>query len=152
MRYLTLFFALALSTSACDKGLTYEQQLQKDIADIEKYLQKRGIVAESTASGLHYIITEPGSGGHPTLSSKITVNYTGKLLKNEKQFESTNGTPVTMHLRDLIEGWKEGIPLLQKGGKGTFYIPSALAYGPYGSGSVPANAPLIFDIELVNFQ
>lgn len=75
----------------------------------------------------------------------------GKLLKNEKIFDQTTGSPVSFPLQNLIEGWQEGIPKLKKGGKGTFFIPSALGYGPYGSGDIPANAPLIFEIELVNF-
>ncbi|MDO8368769.1 MAG: FKBP-type peptidyl-prolyl cis-trans isomerase [Saprospiraceae bacterium] len=137
---------------SCEKGLTDEQQLQADIDDIKKYLADHNLTAESTASGLHYIITAPGSGAHPTISNTVTVNYVGKLLKNEKVFDQTNGTPVSFPLSNLIEGWQEGIPLLKKGGKGTFFIPSALGYGPSGSGSaIPANAPLIFEIELVNF-
>ncbi len=150
MRYL-LFALLGLSFFSCDKGLTVEQQLQADIEKIKDYLSANNLTAESTPSGLHYIITVPGTGGHPNSSSTVTVNYLGKLLKNEKVFDQTNGTPVSFALQNLIEGWKEGIPLLQKGGKGTFFIPSALGYGPYGSGGIPANAPLIFEIELVDF-
>lgn len=150
MRYL-LFTLFSFLFFSCDKGLTVEQQLQADIEKIKDYLADNNLTAESTPSGLHYIITEPGSGGHPSANSTVTVNYTGKLLKNEKVFDQTDGGPVTFPLRNLIEGWQEGIPLLQKGGKGTFFLPSVLGYGPEGSGSIPANAPLIFDIELVDF-
>lgn len=140
-----------LSLFSCDKGLTPAQQLQEDIGKIQDYLADRNLTAQSTASGLHYIITETGTGGHPSATSNVTVNYVGKLLKNENIFDQTTGTPRTFALTGLIEGWQEGIPLLKKGGKGTFFIPSALGYGPYGSGDIPANAPLIFEIELVNF-
>ena len=150
MRYLSMLLFGMLFFS-CKDGLTPEQQLQADIGKIEDYLNEHNLVAESTASGLHYIITTPGTGGHPSASSTVTVNYVGKLLKNEKIFDQTTGTPVTFPLQNLIEGWQEGIPKLKKGGKGTFFIPSALGYGPYGSGDIPANAPLIFEIELVNF-
>jgi len=151
MRYLLLtFFGIALFS--CEKGLTPEQQLQADIEKIENYLADKNLTAESTASGLHYVITEPGTGNHPGANSTVTVNYVGKLLKNEKIFDQTTGSPATFPLQNLIEGWKEGIPLLKKGGKGTFFVPSALGYGPYGSGGdIPANAPLIFEIELVTF-
>jgi FKBP-type peptidyl-prolyl cis-trans isomerase FkpA len=151
MRYL-LFLSFGLLLFSCKEGLTVEQQLQSDIEKIKDYLNDRNLTAESTASGLHYIITAPGSGGHPSSSSTVTVNYTGKLLKDEKVFDQTNGTPATFPLQNLIEGWQEGIPLLQKGGKAMFFIPSALGYGPYGKGDIPANAPLIFDIELVGFK
>lgn len=151
MRLFFLSFLL-LSLAACDKGRTPEQQLQADIAKIENYLADRNLEATATPSGLHYIITEEGSGGNPNINSTVTVNYIGKLLKNENVFDQTTGTPRTFPLKNLIDGWKEGIPLLKKGGKGTFFVPSALGYGPFGSGSIPGNAPLIFDIELVDFQ
>jgi FKBP-type peptidyl-prolyl cis-trans isomerase FkpA len=151
MRYL-LFTFLGLALFSCKEGLTPEQQLQSDIEKIQNYLADRNLTAESTASGLHYIITEPGTGNHPGSTSTVTVNYVGKLLKNEKVFDETTGTPRTFPLQNLIAGWQEGIPLLKKGGKGTFFVPSALGYGPFGSGGdIPANAPLIFEIELVDF-
>lgn len=151
MRY-TLLTLLAVSLLSCEKSLTYDQQLQADVAKIKEYLAERNLNAEETASGLHYIITQPGSGGHPNASSTVTVNYVGKLLKNETVFDQTTGTPRSFPLANLIKGWQEGIPLLKRGGKGTFYVPSGLGYGPQGSGnSIPANAPLIFEIELVNF-
>ena len=151
MRYL-LFALCGLAFFSCEKGLTDEQQLQADIEDIKNYLADHNLIAESTPSGLHYIITTPGTGGHPTISNTVTVNYIGKLLKNEKVFDQTSGTPITFLLSKLIQGWQEGIPLLKKGGKGTFFIPSALGYGPQGAGGdIPANAPLIFEIELVDF-
>lgn len=141
-----------LSLFSCEKGLTDEQQLQADIKKIEQYIADHHLTAQSTDSGLHYIITEPGTGGHPSISNNVTVRYVGKLLKNEKIFDQTSGNnTVTFALNSVIQGWQEGVPLLQKAGKGTFFIPSALAYGPYGSGDIPANAPLIFEIELVNF-
>ena len=151
MRYLLFVFATLLFLS-CEKGLTDEQQLQADIKKIKDYLADHNLTAQSTASGLHYIITAPGTGGHPKLTSMVSVNYIGKLLKNENVFDQTTGTPRTFLLGNLIEGWQEGIPLLQKGGKGTFFVPSALGYGPSGyGGDIPANAPLIFEIELVDF-
>ncbi len=150
MRYFT-FALFALLLFSCEKGYTPAQQLQVDIEKIENYLSDHHLTAQSTASGLHYIITEAGTGGHPSASSNVKVNYIGKLLKNEQVFDQTKGTPVTFPLSNLIQGWQEGIPLLQKAGKGTFFVPSALGYGPYGSGSIPANAPLIFEIELVDF-
>ena len=150
MRY-TLLLLSGLFFFSCDKGRTPEQQLQYDIEKIQEYLADHNLTAESTASGLHYIITQEGTGGHPSISSTVKVNYIGKLLKNEKVFDETNGTPVTFELKMLIAGWQEGILLLKKGGKGTFFIPSALGYGPFGSGDIPGNAALIFEIELVDF-
>jgi len=52
----------------------------------------------------------------------------------------------------VIPGWQQAIPLLKKGGKGTFIIPSGLAYGPRGAGgTIKPNSVLIFDVELIDF-
>ncbi|MFN0216723.1 MAG: FKBP-type peptidyl-prolyl cis-trans isomerase [Saprospiraceae bacterium] len=150
MRFL-LFTLFSLVLFSCEKGLTVQQQLQADIGKIEDYLSKNNLVAQSTASGLHYIISVPGSGGHPSLSSKVKVNYVGKILNTGDIFDQTTGTPREFKLNEVIQGWQEGIPLLKRGGKGIFLIPSALGYGPYGSGSIPGNTPLIFDVELIDF-
>lgn len=150
MRFL-LLSVFTLILFACEKGRTPEQQLQYEIEKIQEYLSDRNLTAQSTPSGLHYIITKEGTGGQPTINSTVKVNYVGKLMKDESIFDQTNGTPISFKLSNLIEGWQEGIPFLKRGGKGTFYIPSALGYGPYGSGSIPGNATLIFEIELVDF-
>lgn len=150
MRFL-LFPLFSLLLFACEKGRTPEQQLQYEIEKIQEYLSDRNLIAQSTPSGLYYIITKEGSGGHPNSNSTVKVNYVGKLMKNESIFDQTNGTPISFKLSNLIEGWQEGIPFLKREGKGTFYIPSALGYGPYGLGDIPGNATLIFEIELVDF-
>ena len=49
----------------------------------------------------------------------------------------------------MIQGWDIGIPLFKEGGKGTLLIPSPMGYGPRDMGTIPANAVLEFDIELV---
>ena len=152
MRSTILFLALmGLTFFACkDKGLSPEEQLQEDITKIEQYLNDKGLTAQSTSSGLHYIITKEGTGGHPTLQSTVKVKYKGYFLDGAI-FNDSGSDVITFPLTDLIAGWQEGIPLLQKGGKGTFLLPSALAYGPSGKGSIPPNTPLVFEIELVSF-
>ncbi len=150
LSYATLFFGLAFIVGCIPDPISAEEQLGMDTKKIKAYLADNNLVAESTASGLHYIIEEEGTGGHPNLNSEVTVNYKGYLL-NGKVFDQTNTTPVTFPLKNLILGWQQGIPLLQKGGKGKFFLPSGLGYGRQATGSIPANSVLIFEIELVNF-
>lgn len=146
-----LFLAISLTTGCLDDPISPEEQFNKDIEKIENYLDENGLTAQSTASGLHYIIELEGTGEHPASNSTVTVNYAGYLL-NGNEFDATNGTPVTFPLQNLIAGWQEGIPLLKKGGKGKFFLPSYLGYGSSSpSSSIPSNSVLIFDIELVNF-
>jgi len=74
---------------------------------------------------------------------------------NGQKFDSSydRGQPLEFGLNQVIPGWQQAIPLLQKGGKGTFYIPSGLAYGTRGAGgAIPPNAVLIFEVELIDFK
>jgi FKBP-type peptidyl-prolyl cis-trans isomerase len=140
---------------SCQKeDQTAAQQLEMDITIIEEYLANHGWVAESTASGLHYIIVDPGSGtSYPTSQSKVTVAYIGSLADGTIFEESVGGNPPTFYLNQVIKGWQEGIPKFRKGGKGKLLIPSGLAYGPNSpSSKIPPNAVLIFDIQLINIQ
>ena len=127
------------------------EQLREDIVQIEQYLKDKNLTAQFTASGLRYIITQEGTGGHPTLRSKVTVRYKGYLLSGSVFDQTSGSATVSLPLANLIPGWQEGIPLLKAGGKGTFLIPSALCYGPAGTSSIPPNTPLAFDVELVSF-
>ncbi len=149
--YLLLFFSLF----SCQKeDQTAALQLEEDIVIIEEYLADQGLVAQRTASGLHYIIQDPGSGtSYPTSQSKVTVAYVGSLPDGTIFEESIGGNPPTFYLYQVIKGWQEGIPKFRKGGKGKLLIPSGLAYGSNSpSEKVPPNAVLIFDIQLVNIQ
>ena len=105
---------------------------------------ENNLTAQSTESGLYYIIEEQGTGAKPELQSKVTVAYTGKLL-NGNVFDS--GT-LTLNLYEFIDGWKEGIQLFNEGGKGMLFVPSTLAYGEHDQETIPANSVLIFDIHL----
>lgn len=133
-------------------GLTWiscgKDQEKKDMELIEEYLAENNLQAESTESGLYYIIHVPGSNEHPTILDDITFNYAGYLL-NGNQFDA--GENVTYPLSALIAGWQEGIPLFGKGGSGRLIIPSHLGYGDQAYPGIPANSVLIFDIELLDF-
>lgn len=144
---LGLFFIVS-----CKKDLSPEEQLQKDIGLIRQYLADNNLKADSTGSGLYYIITKEGTGDNPPASSTVTVKYKGYLLDGTVFDETSGSSTATFPLFNLIQGWQEGIPLLKKDGKGTFLIPSYLGYGSSPVGSIPANSVLIFEIELVKFQ
>jgi len=153
MRFFTLslLFTVFAVFTACNKDLSPSEQLAKDIEEIKAELKRQNLTATETASGIHYIITAAGSGGSPNSQATITANYKGEFL-NGAIFDQTTGTPFTSKLTNLIQGWQEAIPLLQKNGKGRFWIPSALCYGTSGAGPIPPNTPLYFEIELIDFQ
>ena len=120
----------------------------KDQKRIKDYLEDNNLQAESTSSGLHYIITVPGNNEHPTLSDNVEIAYTGKLL-NGDIFDSSLSS--TFLLGDLIDGMAEGIQLFGKGGEGTLIIPSELGYGGTSQPGIPSNSVLVFDVKLIDF-
>jgi len=127
-----------------------EDQSDVDRRLIQEHLAANSITAEEHPSGIFYVITTEGAGDHPDLSATVSVKYKGYLLDGSI-FDQTTGNPVSFPLSGLIEGWQIAIPLLKKGGAGTFWIPSALGYGARALPGIPANSVLVFDIELVNF-
>src|SRR5258706_13199859 len=137
---------------SCSKHseLDFNAQLQKDIATIDAYLASNNITATTDPSGLRYVITSVGTGVKPTVDDTISVKYTGRFLSTNEIFDQpTNG--VVLALNTLIQGWKIGVPLMTKGSKFTLYIPSGLAYGSSGAGSVVSpNANVMYEIELLD--
>ena len=152
MLFLLAIGSLTFLSCKKDDSLSPEEQLQKDIDIIKQYIADNGLITQSTPSGLHYVITKAGFGNHPTATSTVTVQYTGYRTDGSVFDKTDPGKNITFQLDEVIAGWQEGIPLLQKTGKGTFLIPSALAYGTAGKGSVAPNTVLIFDVQLDAFQ
>lgn len=120
---------------------------------IENYLVAHNLTAQSTASGLYYIIQKPGGANHPDINSIVSVNYQGFLTDDSTFFDSSypQGKPMTSALNTLIKGWKEGLPLIGVNGKIQLFVPSALGYGSAAAGIIPANSVILFKIELVDF-
>ena len=123
--------------------------VNKNRKDIKAFIASKGWKADSLASGIFYVIDEPGMGTtNPTASSSVSVKYKGYTLDG-KIFDQ-NDAGVTFNLGNVIEGWKQGIPLFKKGGKGKLLIPAKLAYYN-GTTGIPPYSPLVFEIELINF-
>lgn len=128
------------------------EMLREEIEDIQSYASSNGLNLLSTDSGLHYVITEVGDGNQPNSTSTVTVNYVGSLLDGTVFDETTEGSPADLPLSNVINGWRESVLLLSKGGKGTFFLPSRIAYGSASpSASIPPFSILKFEIELVDF-
>ena len=137
-------------------------EAQKEDAALQAYFKEHNIKnPQKTASGLYYVVHQAGTGASPKAGDKVTVNYTGMDL-NGKKFDSNIDSAFhhvepfqfTLGSHQVIKGWDEGVALLKKGSKATFYIPSPLAYGERGAGGgqIPPNSILIFDIELIHFE
>ena len=157
IRNLLLAFLAISVLASCNKDedpLSPEDQLALDIQIIEDYLAAEGLVAEKTASGLHYIITKTGNGVRPDPTSTVEVKYTG-YLPDKTVFDATRpASTIKFPLDGVIAGWTEGLQLLESGGgEGTLLIPSYLGYGgDPPSSRIPEHAVLIFDITLIGIE
>ncbi|MTI86817.1 MAG: hypothetical protein FH748_02480 [Balneolaceae bacterium] len=156
----TLFITGCLNSPSpgeCNRSidLSYADQnkLDSQLSAIDDYLTEHEISAQThQESGLRYVINEAGTGTAPTICDKIAVKYTGKLMENNDVFDRSD-KPISFILGNLIPGWQVGIPLVKPGGSITLYIPGEYAYGSRGAGDdIPADANLIFEIELVAAQ
>jgi FKBP-type peptidyl-prolyl cis-trans isomerase FkpA len=146
-RILLFILALSFGFTSCNKEeKDIDAQLAIDKEIIEKYLNDNGLTAQSTASGLYYIIDNQGTGIKPSISSTVTVTYTGKFINGTVFDSRTASFPLT----SVIQGWQEGIPLFNAGGTGKLFIPSGLGYGSTVKSSIPANSVLVFDIYLIS--
>lgn len=120
-------------------------------AESEAKMEQLAAGFDRTESGLRYKMIQKGEGKRAEAGKTVSVHYEGSL-ENGKVFDSSypRKKPIEFKLGigQVIEGWDEGIALLQVGDKARFVIPSDLAYGPSGAGGViPPNATLVFDLE-----
>jgi len=117
-------------------------------AFLEKAAREKGAI--KTASGLVYLSLREGKGAGPTPESRIKANYRGTLVDGT-EFDNSykRGQPAEFVLAGALKCWTEGIQMMKPGGKARLVCPPELAFGKGGNGVVPANATLIFEIELL---
>jgi FKBP-type peptidyl-prolyl cis-trans isomerase len=134
------------------KGEQGEKNKVEGKAFLEQHAKKEG--AKITKSGLQYEIIREGTGPKPKATDKVKVHYRGTLIDGT-EFDSSykQGNPITLGLTGVIEGWREGVPLMKVGAKYRFVIPPELGYGENGAGPVIGPfAVLIFEIELIGIE
>ena len=147
---LLAFLVAPLLFTAC--GKTSEPCVPATVASekaaMVAYCTANNITYTEHASGILYEVMAPGLSTQPTLANTVAVVYTGKLL-NGNQFDAS-ANPVRLALSGVIKGWQIGIPLIKKGGRIKMVIPSSLAYGCTGQGSIAPNSPLYFEVTLTD--
>ena len=128
-----------------------EANLKSGEAFLAENAKKDGVTV--TASGLQYRVITEGAGDAPKATDTVKVHYEGRLISGDV-FDSSiaRGEPVSFPLDGVISGWSEGVQLMKVGSKFEFTIPSALAYGPSGTGPIPPNSVLVFDVELLEIN
>ena len=144
--------AVALAQAAYAEAIERRSAARKAGEDqfLAENAGKSGV--KTTESGLQYEVISEGSGPKPAAEDTVEVNYEGKLIDGTV-FDSSyqRGESTKFSLTDVIDGWSEGLQLMNTGSKYRLYIPSKLAYGDSGAGEViPPYSALIFEVELVS--
>lgn len=133
-----------------------EQERKERRKAMEELIEKRYPGTEKTASGLRYLVKKKGLGDPPSAGKQIIAHYSGKLLENNRQFDSSydRGEPIRFRVGtgQVIQGWDEALLAMKKGERRILIVPPELAYGSRGAADViPPDAWLVFDVELINF-
>ena len=130
-----------------------KQNIQKGQEFLAENAKEEGV--RETQSGLQYKVLEEGSGASPEASDSVVVHYRGTLLDGT-QFDSSyeRDEPASFQLNQVIEGWTEGLQLMQEGATYKFWIPSDLAYGnrPRPGGPIKPGQTLVFEVELLEVK
>ncbi|MCI7377724.1 MAG: FKBP-type peptidyl-prolyl cis-trans isomerase [Bacteroidales bacterium] len=133
----------------------YPAETEKAASELNAYLEKNGVVAQPTSTGLYYVKTQDGTGEKPSKGSTVKAHYTGYLLDGTV-FDTSieRGEPIefVLGVGQVIPGWDEGIALMSKGEKAVLYIPYYLAYGDRDLGVIPPFSNLVFEVELIDFK
>ena len=141
-------FATLQQKLAAAAAAAGEKQLVLGKDYLAKNKARAGVT--ETASGLQYEVLAKGSGPKPKSTDTVKVHYHGTLTDGTV-FDSSveRKEPIEFAVTGVIPGWVEALQLMSVGDKWKLTIPSAIAYGPRGKGSIPPNAVLIFEVELL---
>lgn len=132
-----------------------KEQAPKNLAEGKAFLDSNknnpGVI--TTESGLQYIVLKEGTGKKPKPDDIVKIHVIGKYL-NGKEFDNTyNRSPVTIQLSQQVSGWREALTNMHEGSKWRIFLPPHLGWGEMGAPpTIPPNATLIFEIELLSIE
>ncbi len=154
-----------------------KQEKQAEIIKVKEDFvsttEKQKENAKTFSSGLKLVQLEEGDGEKPKVGQKVLVMYSGYLpdgtlfesnyeevarkydMFDERRQQGGGYFPAPMDYSPdsgLIAGFKEGMLTMKVGDKVRLFIPSHLAWGPQGSGPIPPNSDVVFDIEITGIQ
>lgn len=143
----------AIQQAEQQKQAAVAQQAQQANNDfLANNSEKQGVV--TTDSGLQYRVIKEGIGDtSPGPDAQVKTHYHGTLVDGTV-FDSSidRGEPVSFPVNAVIPGWTEALQLMTVGDRWELVIPPELAYGANPPGSIPPNAVLIFEVELLEIN
>jgi FKBP-type peptidyl-prolyl cis-trans isomerase FkpA len=164
MKNLSLFLVVALAAFGvgCNSDIEPEieqipvaEQFEIDIEKIDNWLTENGITDTLVHphTRIRYTVSKTGTGIKPQPGDIITAAYEGRLLGSGEIFDSSpEFGPFVLNTGSIILGWYYLLQEMREGSEITIYVPSFYAYGSNGTGSIPANAVLVFDITLIRVE
>lgn len=128
-----------------------EAERPDPVREYFRFLREKENVTQAP-SGLHYRVTEEGSGDTPKPGDVVVMSYSAGLPEG-KSLPALSRSRAKVAVRDLLPGLAEGVQLLRVGGKGLIYLPPSLSFTPADwPPQLPANTPLVFFVELHDIQ
>ena len=125
---------------------------EENDAFMAKIAKKEGI--SKLDNGVYYEVIEEGKGEIPADTSRVKVNYEGRLI-NDTIFDSSlqRNEPMTFRCNQVIPGWTEALTHMPVGSKWKVYIPQDQAYGSReAGGKIKPFSTLVFEIELLSIE
>lgn len=145
---LTVFSSFVFSSCLkpdADPIFAAEEQWKKDTTAIGSYLRSNNISARIDASGVRFVIDSLAERFPPRFTSTVKIKYVGRFIGGNIFDQGTISGPVS----SFIDGFQIGLMLMPERTKARIYIPSGLAYGANGSGSIPPNTNIMFDLQIL---
>ncbi len=154
--FLITFLSSCLTSNYDSPDPTYEQE-QAILKSYIDTLIANDRDVDTTDLGVYYVVLEEGVGETAKTGDTLTVGYSGyfvdgtlfdssKNINNEGTYEFILGVP------NFISGWNDALRIMNKGSKMQFVIPSDLAYGSRGQGTIPPYTTLVFVIKMVDIK
>ncbi|MGC9472421.1 MAG: FKBP-type peptidyl-prolyl cis-trans isomerase [Bacteroidales bacterium] len=156
---------LPVSCLDLDQEDPYQEMLEEERIELAAYMEEHYPGVEPLPSGLYYVELEAGTGDSAMVGKNVRVDYAGYFLdgtmfdtsmdtaaiRGDIYVASKDYSPLefTLGYANLIYGVQEGVSLMREGGSARVFFPSNLGYGR-GSGTIPTNSTLIFDLYLLD--
>ncbi len=156
-----LYFTIKMNNIQNEEEFKKSQEAELEQMKAQESIQRNDYLAENypdaqpVASGLYFIDTKEGTGSSPQSGQKVKVHYKGMLLDGtvfDSSYERGQPFEFTLGQGQVIKGWDEGIAMMRKGGKAVLILPSEIAYGTRGGGSIPPYSTLVFEVELIDIE
>lgn len=153
-----LILVSSVLVSSCSKFLENSVDVinKQNTQEINDYLSSKNLQMLSTASGIRYAVNQPTLGRNVATGDEVTLHYTIYLLNGSKVDSTSrvNNAPIKLIFggTQIIPGFLEAINTLKEGERGTFLIPSILAFGSQSSTTIPSNSVLRLDLEILKLR